>query len=86
MANVALRQRQRPGGEDEAIKQGVGGREVAGADAADLVGGCGGAGEDGGVRVNEEQLIGGEPQRERDERLCLRFPSAMRNPSSCAQP
>jgi hypothetical protein len=40
---------------------GVGGREVAGADATDLVGGCGGAGEDGGVRVDEEQLIGGEP-------------------------
>jgi len=66
--------------------RGVGGREVAGADAADLVGGCSGAGEEGGVRVDEEQLISGEPQRERDERLCLRLPSAMRNPSSCAQP
>ena len=46
--------------------RGVGGREVAGADAADLVGGCGGDGEDGGVRVDEE-LIDGEPQRDRDE-------------------
>ena len=59
---------------------------MAGADVADLVGGCGSFGEDDGVRVDEEQLIGGEPQRERDERLCLRLPSAMRNPSSCAQP
>ena len=80
---MVLRQQQRPGEQDEAIK---GGGEVAGAGAADLVRGCGGDGEVGGVRVDEEQLIGGEPQRERDERLCLRLPSAMRNPSSCAQP
>jgi len=61
---VVLRQQQRPGEQDEAIK---GGGEVAGAGAADLVRGCGGDGEDGGVRVDEE--------RERDERLCLRLPS-----------
>ena len=61
---MVLRQQQRPGEQDEAIK---GGGEVAGAGAADLVGGCGGDSEDGGVRVDEE--------RERDERLCLRLPS-----------
>ena len=55
---VVLMQQQRPGEQDEAIK---GGGEVAGAGAADLVGGCGGDSEDGGVRVDEEQLIDGEP-------------------------
>ena len=55
---MALRRQRRLGEEDEAIK---GGGEVAGAGAADLVGGCGGDSEDGGVRVDEEQLIDGEP-------------------------
>ena len=47
---MVLRQQQRPGEQDEAIK---GGGEVAGAGTADLVRGCG---KDGGVRVDEERL------------------------------
>jgi len=47
---------------------------VAGAGATDLEGDRGGDSEDGGVRVNGEQLVDGEPQRERDERLRLRLP------------
>ena len=47
---------------------------MAGAGATDLEGDRGGDSEDGGVRVNGEQLVDGEPQRERDERLRLRLP------------
>ena len=57
---------------------------MAGAGVAGLVRGCGGDGEDGEVRVDEEQLIDGEPQRESDERLRLHLPSVMGKPSSCA--
>ena len=47
---------------------------MAGAGATDLEGGRGGDSEGGGVRDNGEQLVDGEPQRERDERLRLRLP------------
>jgi hypothetical protein len=47
---------------------------VAGVGATDLEGGRGGDSEGGGVRDNGEQLVDGEPQRERDERLRLRLP------------
>lgn len=47
---------------------------MAGAGATDLEGDRGGDSEDGGVRVNGEQLVDGEPQRERDERLRLSLP------------
>ena len=72
---MVLRQQQSPGEQDEAIK---GGGELAGAGAADLVGGCGSDSEDGGVHVDEEQLIDGNPSESAmSTSVCL--PSAKRD-------
>ena len=64
---MVLRQQQRPGEQDEAIKRGG---EVAGAGAADLVRGCGGDGEDGGLRVRRDaRQVAARGHRLRDQPL-----------------